>query len=454
MVIGRSRTAATLGVLVGGAVLAAVACGVESAGPGGTGGVDDPSTGGTSSGTGGSGMSGGGAAGAGGAATEEPKSCPAGITIVLSDYSATQVALSSIEGETLSASFLSTASTETAGLAFALSGDVALPSSPPPSKRIVLLDRFGTNVITWADPKTAQVIDQLPVGTGFESNPQDYLEVGDGKAFVTRYNPNASPGEEEFDEGNDVLVIDTEEPAILGRIPLPMAAEIPPRPSRMLRLGDEVVVNLARVAEDWSATGEAELVGLSIADEEVVWRHTLTGNKSCGRPTLSPDGTRLAVACSGAMNTDGEIEALAQSALILFDATERPLQEIDRFSAEDIAGEPIQSRVAFASDDVVLLVTQTSWDGSTNNRWLAYDLGTGVTTELLEAPPDDEGKGRGLVFTSTTCFPGCSDVCLMADGAAGELQRVRLESDGSLELLTPIRVENTVGMPPRAIGLR
>src|SRR5690606_40890929 len=84
--------------------------------------------------------------------------------------------------------------------------------------------------------------------------------------------------------------------------------------------------------------------------------------KSCGRPTLSPDGSRFAVACSGAMNTDGEIDALDQSALVLFDAKKRPLREVARYTAEDIAGEPIQGRVAFASEELVLLSTHTAYE--------------------------------------------------------------------------------------------
>src|SRR5690606_35822633 len=87
-------------------------------------------------------------------------------------------------GETQSASIISTASSETDGLAFALSGDVALPSAPADSGHLVLLDRFGTNVVSWIDPATAEVVSQLPVGTGFESNPQDYVEFGE-RAFIS-----------------------------------------------------------------------------------------------------------------------------------------------------------------------------------------------------------------------------------------------------------------------------
>src|SRR5690606_38628620 len=103
-----------------------------------------------------------------------------------SDYQSTQVALSTLEGETQSASLVSTASTQTDGLAFALSGDVYLPSAPTDSGRLVLLDGFGTNVVSWVDTASAEVVAQLPVGTGFESNPQDYVEFGK-EAFISRW---------------------------------------------------------------------------------------------------------------------------------------------------------------------------------------------------------------------------------------------------------------------------
>src|SRR5512142_202362 len=102
--------------------------------------------------------------------------CPLGIAARLGDpnYMASQVALTALDGTVLSASFISTASAQTDGLAFALSGDTALPNTAPASGRIVVIDRYGTNVLTWVDPSTARVQAQLSVGTGFESNPQDY----------------------------------------------------------------------------------------------------------------------------------------------------------------------------------------------------------------------------------------------------------------------------------------
>ena len=107
-------------------------------------------------------------------------------------------------------------------------------------------------------------------------------------------------GTEDFDRGGDVLVIDTEDFEILSAIELPIEDDLPPRPSSMFRLGDSVLVNMSRVALDFSTTGEAMWASLSVEDQEIEWVETLDGLKECGRPARSPDGTRLAQACTGA----------------------------------------------------------------------------------------------------------------------------------------------------------
>ncbi len=404
-------------------------CDVESTGEG-TGGVDD---------------------GLGGAGSGE---CPSGTVVVMSDYVSTQVALSGLDGSTRSASFLSTASAKTDGLAFALSGDVGLPSTAPPSGKVVLLDRFGTNVITWADPKSAEVLAQLPVGTGFESNPHDYLEVSERLALVSRWGQNTAPGSEDHDDGGDLLLIDIEEYEIVGNLVLPTEDDLPARPSGLALIGDEVLVSLDRIALDFSETGEAMLVGVDAAGEEVLWEKTLDGRKACGRATLSPDGSKFAVACTGALGATGETESLSQSALMIFDATARPLRALETFEAEDLLGVPLQGSVAFVSDDLVLLKTQTPWGGEGNNQLFSLDLKTGDTQELLEASEDDDGNGKGLVYGALVCAPGCSDYCLMSDSDEGVVQRIVIDSDGSLSMGTPVVVEDQVGLPPIGLTLR
>lgn len=380
--------------------------------------------------------------------------CPSGAVVVLTDYVSTQVALSDLSGQTKSASFLSTGSTQTDGLAFALSGDVALPSARPMSGQIVLLDRFGTNVVTWADSRSAEVTAQLPVGTGFESNPQDYLEVNEELALVSRWGQNSAPGSEDFDEGGDLLLIDLGEHEIVGNLLMPAADELPARPGPLALIGEEVIVTLDRIALDFSETGEAMLAGVDLSGEEVLWEETLQGRKACGRATLSPDGSRFAVVCTGALTASGETESITQSAVLLFDSTARPLRELGTYEASDLLGVPLQADVEFVHDGLVLLKTQTPWGGEGNNQLFSLDLESGETQELLEASPDADGNGQGLVYGGLMCAPECGEYCLMADTDEGVLQRILVGSDGRLTVDTPVTVEDRVGLPPTSIAPR
>lgn len=389
-----------------------------------------------------------------GGMTSSGEACPSGAVVVLTDYVSTQVALSDLSGQTQSASFLSTGSTETDGLAFALSGDVALPSARPMSGQIVLLDRFGTNVITWAESRSAEVTVQLPVGTGFESNPQDYLEVSETLALVSRWGQNSAPGSEDFDEGGDLLLIDLEEHEIVGNLLMPTADELPARPGPLALIGDEVIVTLDRIALDFSKTGEAMLAGVDLSGEGVLWEETLGGRKACGRATLSPDGSRFAVVCTGALTASGETESISQSALLLFDATERPLRELGTYEAQDLLGVPLQADVEFVLDGLVLLKTQTPWGREGNNQLFSLDLESGETHELLEASADADGSGKGLVYGGMMCAPECAEYCLMTDTDEGVLQRILVGTDGRLTVDTPVTVEDRVGLPPTSISPR
>ena len=377
--------------------------------------------------------------------------CPAAAIVVMTDYISTQVAISALDGQTLSASFVSTASASSSELAFPLSGDLAVPSTRPPSGRVVLVDRFGTNVITWLDPETASVIAQLPVGTGFESNPQDYLELDERRALVSRWDENPAPGNEPFDSGGDLLVIDTERSEITNSIALPRHEDLPPRPGALVRVGDHAVVTLERLARDFRSAGDAMLVAIDAASESVVWSLTLAGLENCGGLTPTPNGRRAALACTGFIDRDGRAENVGQSALVLFDLTETPPLELVRFPASTLAGEPIQHEVEFFGEESLLLKTQTTFGGGRNNRLLSLDLESGDVRTLAEARPASDEGGKGVVYGGVLCTPGCGNMCLVADADRAVLQRWAITVQG-LETLTSVSVEREVGLPPRGIG--
>jgi hypothetical protein len=408
------------------AVVTVVACNVSPTAPATTGGVGT---------------------GDGGDAAAAP--CDHGTVALLTDYTSTQIALLSLDGTPQSASFLSTASTKASNLAFALSGDVALPGMTPPSGRVVLLDRYGTNVITWADPATANVYAQLPVGTGFESNPQDYIELDATSAYVSRWGVNDAPGAQPFDSGSDVLVIDTHAPAITASIPMPVEDSLPPRPAGMVRVGDTVIVVLQRTSEDFMTVGENALVG--VENGAIAWETHITGLKGCDRPKLSPSGQTMAIGCEGQLDANGNVTDLSTSAIALYDVTTLPPKPLQRFAVSDQLGSPVQSGVGWVSETVLLAKTQTPLGGSTNNQALTLDVTSGKATVVLTAGTDSSGKGKGIVYGDVRCLPGCGDVCLLADADVGKLRRWQITA-GALQAWSDVTVDPSTGLPPVGLG--
>jgi hypothetical protein len=369
-----------------------------------------------------------------------------GEVAILTDYTSTQVALLGPDGTPTSASFLSSASTKASGLAYPLSGDVAVPTTKPASGLVVLLDRYGTNIITWADPADGKVLDQLPVGTGFDSNPYDYLETDSGHALVPRWGVNDKPGAQPFDEGSDVLVIDTKSHAITASIAMPSTNGLPPRPASIIPVGSTSIVLLQNISEDFATYGDSVLVG--IVNDAVAWQQPVTGLKGCNRPALSPSGKVMALSCEGQLDMNGNVVSLAESAVALYDVTSLPPKPIKQFAIADQLGSPTQDRVAFATETLIVGKTQTPQAGTTNNQAFSLDTGTGKVTVLLTAGVDPKtGTGKGIVYGDFVCT---SSMCLLADGDVGKVQRWTL-SGGALTATTPLTV-GTVGLPPVAFG--
>jgi hypothetical protein len=105
----------------------------------------------------------------GGVDLPERGDCPRGLAVVSSDFQSSEIALLAPNGDVKSAAFLSSASTAATSLAAPFSGDLSVASALRRPGELVVIDRFGTNVLTFVDTRTAVVRAQLPVGTGFEA---------------------------------------------------------------------------------------------------------------------------------------------------------------------------------------------------------------------------------------------------------------------------------------------
>lgn len=412
-----------------------------------------PGLGGAENGSGGRDSAGGGGAGEGSAGDangpEPSEECPTGVALVMTDFLSTEIALLDLSGTVKEPSFLSTGSTATDGLAFPLSGDVFVPLGR--SGELVVLDRYGTNVVSFVDPDTGKVRAQLPVGMGFEANPYAYLQLSEDEGALLRFAQNPSPGNQPFDEGGDLLFIDRKKAEITSNLLFERYEGLPPGPSHISALGGDLFVTLERLSADYTATGDAMIVPVSLATRKIGEPLVLEGLKSCGELVPVPGRDEVATVCTGRIDITGEAEDLRQSALVFFDASSRPLRELRRISASAIAGEPLQAQVAFASEKLALLKTLTAYGGDKHNRLLALDLETEDSAELLEALPDEMGRGRGVAFGTIHCVPGCSDVCLMPDASRGEVAKIGVRG-GRARLESPTLLEGTAGLPPSNLG--
>ena len=372
--------------------------------------------------------------------------CPRGLALSSTDYLSSEVALLWPDGRVVSTALISSASTESSGLAAPLSGDLALAGSRARPGELVTIDRYGTNVLTFVDTATGVVRAQLSVGTGFEANAQTYLELSPHLALVPRVSENADPGREPFDSGSDLLLIDPSVPSVVGSLPLPRKDGFLPHPAGATLVGADVLVTLQHAKANYSGFAESELVALTGDDLGERYRVPLNGLKNCSEVELSPGGTRLAIACEGVIDRRGAAVEPETSALVILDAEGDPPRELARFSAQELFGGPIQSSVTFVTESSVLLKTQTALGAEQHNQLFALSLETGETTRLATAAGDATGSGIGIAFSGASCNQACGDPCVVADRSRGTLLRFT----PSFELLEEVTVEG-VGLPPNDI---
>ncbi|HEU5075453.1 MAG TPA: hypothetical protein VFU02_14780, partial [Polyangiaceae bacterium] len=250
-----------------------------------------------------------------------------GFAVVNSDYQSVSVSLTGLDGEVLSERFIASGSADT-GLSAALGGDVVLPTMPSNSAELVLIDRTPAGVLTWVDRTSARVRAQLNVATGFAANPHDYVPVSDTKAYVTRFAWNLASGDQEFDEGNDVLVIDPSVPEIVDRIDLmPVLDGEPagfyPSADRALLANDRLFVLAVGFNVDFTHRADSRLVMIDPAHDRIEDVLVFEGLSSCSSLDVAPAGSTLAIACHGAFGRDAE-EGHPDSAIVLVDVAGSP----------------------------------------------------------------------------------------------------------------------------------
>jgi hypothetical protein len=382
-----------------------------------------------------------------------PGMCGRGLLVIESDYQSSNVSALGLDGSVLSPS-LASSSTESDGFGVGLSGDVVLPSSPQSGPEIALIDRYPAGVLRFVELATARVTSELSVATGFRSNPHDYLALNEHKAYVARYESNPNPGQQAFDPGGDILVVDPGLSSISSRIDLASAlqgepAGFSPHPAQLLQVSGRVFALLASYADDYSSSAVSRLVEVDPSSDTLLGTLLLDGLHGCDGMAVSPDQSELAVACTGD-DLRSSTPKLTGSGLALVDISSAP-RLLKRFDAADLGTDPVGFSVDYAAPGLLFFGTLGHFDDAgavaALDTLLELDTSSAQTSEVLHSLSQPFSLG------SIHCALDCG-ACFVADAerAGGSVLRFPVDAAGELDAPKAVRAETRVGLPPRYLG--
>ncbi len=377
--------------------------------------------------------------------------CGRGLVVVQTDYQSSNVSLLGLDGAVLSSSFLSSASADP-GLSAALSGDVVPPTAIADGDEVVLIDRYPASVLTFVRIADGTVRAQLDVGTGFAANPQDYLRLADDKAYVSRFETNTSPGDEPFDAGGDLLIVDPRAPAVVGRVDLSEAvADAPgflPRPNRMLARGRRVYLLASAYDAGFADSAPSRLAIVDAGADRIDALIVLDGFHGCAAMALS--GEALAIGCSGKF-ADGRATGEGAGALRFPLDAGGALGAPSAWTAAALGVEPPGFSIAIAPDGALIFPTLGHFGqagapdvsdalvalgpGGEAGEWLRSQAPFTFGDVVCSDPVHDAGDDSGC------------DACWLADADQGRVHRIVA---GAVE--ARIEVDARIGLPPRTIG--
>lgn len=377
--------------------------------------------------------------------------CGRGFLIASSDYQSSNVSAIDRMGDVLSPCLASSGESE-AGLVQAFSGDIVLPTERQRGTDIIVIDRYPQSVLSFVALDTAQIQAQVDVSTGFAANPHDALRLEDGRLLVTRFDSNLDAGRNPLDQGGDLLVLDARR-RLLSRIDLHSATpkssdELLPHPERMLRHGSTIYVIVSLYSVDYRTTGASYLVLLDAQTLGLIASLELTGVAGCAGVSLSPEGTELAVACSGSWGSAAGARP-DTSGLVGIDITAAPEERWKLLATSLSPALPFGFAVAHASQDRVVAVAfghqADAHRRIERDRFVSYDVKTQkAETIYVEA-------GAPFSLGEVRCLSACGRCALASASGAGRLMLFQSTADG-ISTLAELPSDAQLGLPPRWLG--
>jgi hypothetical protein len=371
-----------------------------------------------------------------------------GIVVVNGNYiDSTSISFLDREGNMLKDGCFNSGTGAT-GLTMTLSGDVVLPTQSAMGGPVVLVDR-GNNALTWLDPSTCTPVRQLAVGTGFYSNPHDMVALAPNKAYVTRYAENGTPtvAVNDFDDGDDLLIIDSTQPKILGRIDLrPYApAGVLPCADRALLAEGKVFVSLNAISLDFKIYGTGRLVMVDPNTDQVTGTVDLPNTKNCGAMTYLAAEKKLIVACTGAF-ADGAQQA-DHSAIVTLDLGVSPPAVVGQVMAAAAGGFPFSNTTVAAIDgNTAIGVTLGDYSNVPPDRLWSLPITGALPVKIFDSA---EAYALGAVLVDAE-----RSRLLVADGTkTSAFLRVFDVASGTFTPNKTVKTNPTAQkLPPRALA--
>jgi hypothetical protein len=400
---------------------------------------------------------------------------------VSSDFTASAVSILGPDGELVADDYIDSGSTSS-GLVTVLSGDVALPTLSGENGTLVLLDRFKTDVITRIRLSTGEVLGQVKTHTPppehsqhtYSSNPHDYVYIDPTTAWISRHEPNLDPGVPAIDRGTDLLRINpstmerTNERIDLSsfngkatRVNLDTMKEeevdVYARPSSIVRVGNTLVVGLARLAFDFSADGTGAVAAVDLTTKQVTGLE-LEGLTNCDILVPVPGAQdRVIVSCTGSALGDTR----ATAGLVELSVANGKATVARSWKAQDHASDPISvsNPISLGGARVAAVAVGSAGfpasDGApaveaTPDVLAIVDLDTGKQETLFEA--------EGSYVLGIGAFDAKSGLLLVPDASLDKDMRPsagvhRFKAQGNaLSELPIVQVATGTGLPVRQIA--
>lgn len=355
------------------------------------------------------------------AALDVPRGpCGHALYVLGTDYQSTELGVIGFDGAVLAKGFVSDASATT-GLSAPLAGDVVAPTTPTTSGDIVLIGRTPAGVITWIDPLGERPVRQLAVGA--KTNPKDYAEVTATKAYVPRGDVN-DDAETPFERGGDVIVVDTVAREMTASIDVvgEVAKVVPgfvAHPERIIALGGAAFLVAPTYGPGFKTSGDSVLVRIDATTDAITDVLVLPGMRGCLGLSPSPDGSRIAVACSGTFG-GGSNPTLDDGGVAIVDVATRSVASTIPATA---IGRPPALAIAWSSNERLLVPVLGSIDLGTDDALVEIALAS------PDAPVVALDGAEAFTLGEVRCAPACG-ACFLATKAA--VLRFPLDATGAL----------------------